>query len=263
MANQHGNFLWYELMTNDVSAAQAFYGPLLGWQFADSGQADRVYQLASMNGNNICGLMPIPEGADMPPCWMGYLGVNDVDRAVVDLTKAGGTTYMEPLDIENVGRIAFVSDPQGAMFYVMHSGRSGSEQDNSSPPFAAEQPMIGHCAWNELMTSDQSAALSFYSKQFSWHKEDDAMDMGEAGSYEFLRHGSHMIAGIMKKPAEVPISAWSYYFRVSDIDKSVQIIKDNGGHLLAEPMEIPGGEFALQAIDPQQAMFALVGPRVL
>ena len=41
----------------------------------------------------------------MPPCWMGYLGVNDVDRAVAGITKAGGTTYMEPLDIENVGKM--------------------------------------------------------------------------------------------------------------------------------------------------------------
>ena len=262
MVDQHGNFLWYELMTSDVSAAQAFYGPLLGWQFTDSGQADRNYQLATMNGNNICGFMPVPESADMPPCWMGYLGVNNVDSAVADIINAGGTAHMDPFDVKNVGRIAFVSDPQGAMFYVMHAERSSSEPDGNSPPFAAEQPMIGHCAWNELMTSDQSAALSFYSRQFSWEREDEAMDMGDAGSYEFLRHGSHMIAGIMDKPVEVPVSVWSYYFRVADIDKAVQIIKDIGGHLLAEPMEIPGGEFALQAIDPQKAMFALVGPRI-
>ena len=124
MADQHGNFLWYELITSDVSAAQAFYGPLLGWQFADSGQADMVYQLASMNGNNICGLMPVPEGAGMPPCWMGYLGVNDVDNAVAEITKVWWyATHMDPFDIENVGRLAFVSDPQGAMFYVMHAER--------------------------------------------------------------------------------------------------------------------------------------------
>ena len=262
MANQHGNFVWYELMTGDVNAAQAFYGPLLGWQFEDSGQTDRVYQLASINGNNICGFMPVPEGAGMPPCWMGYLGVNDVDSITANITEAGGTVHMAPIDVENVGRIALVSDAQGAMVYLMQAASSIDQADSTGQPFAAEVPMIGHCAWNELMTSDQAAAISFYSRQFSWKKDDNAMDMGNAGSYEFFHHNGYMIAGVMKKPAEVPVSVWSYYFRVADIDNAVRTIKASGGHLLAQPMEIPGGEFALQAMDPQQAMFALVGPRV-
>lgn len=261
MANQHGNFVWYELISSDVTAAQDFYQSLLGWQFADSGQSDRVYQLASKNGNNICGIMPIPEGASIPPCWLGYLGVDDVDSATAQIQEAGGTIHMEPFDVEHVGRIAFVSDPQGAMFYLMQATPGNNEPDSKYLPFAAEEPVVGHCAWNELMTSDQSAAMAFYAKQFSWVKDDNAMDMGDAGTYEFFRHGTYMIAGIMSKPAEVPVSAWSYYFRVTDIDKAVQTIKSNGGQLLAEPMEIPGGEFALQALDPQQAMFGLVGPR--
>ena len=262
MASEHGNFVWYELITSDINAAQAFYGSLLGWQFADGGQPGHVYQLASMNGNNVCGLMPVPEDTSIPPCWMGYVGVNNVDSAAADISAAGGSIQMAPFDIENVGRIAFVSDPQGAMFYLMHATSSNDKSGSNSPPFAAEHPVVGHCAWNELMTSDQTAAMGFYSSHFSWIKDDNAMDMGDAGSYEFFRHGGHMIAGIMSKPAEVPVSFWSYYFRVADIDKAVQIIKDNGGHLLAEPMEIPGGEFALQAIDPQQAMFGLVGSKI-
>jgi predicted enzyme related to lactoylglutathione lyase len=55
---------------------------------------------------------------------------------------------------------------------------------------------------------------------------------------------------------------WAYYFRVADIDKAVEYINANGGQILQEPTEIPGGEFSINAMDPQGAAFGLVGPRV-
>ena len=57
------------------------------------------------------------------------------------------------------------------------------------------------------------------------------------------------------------VSVWTYYIGVDDIDRAVAAINEGGGRILNGPMEIPGGEYALNAMDPQGAAFGLVGPR--
>jgi len=182
MRNEHGDFIWYELLTSDANAAAA---------------------------------------------------------------------------VENVGRMAMVADPQGALFYVM---RGASSEPSYS--FAAIEPKVGHCAWNELSTTDPEAAKTFYSKLFGWAKDGD-LDMGPMGKYEFLRvaGGRFLLGAVMPKMPQMPVSAWTYYFRVSDIDAAVDALKAAGGTLHMEPMEIPGGDYSLSASDPQGAAFGLVGPR--
>lgn len=261
MANRHGDFIWYDLMTSDINAAKTFYGPLLGWTFKDSGQSDRDYHLASMNGHSICGFMQIPEGVDIPSYWLGHIAVGDIQGAALAIKNDGGQVLMEPWEIPNVGWIAYVADPQGAMFYIMQPSSPGDYPDERSLAFAAETPMIGHCGWNELMSADQQSAMSFYAKQFTWKAEDESMDMGEAGTYVFFSHSGHFVAGVMTKPDEMPISTWIHYFRVADIDDAVKTIVEQGGQTIGEPMPIPGDDFMIQGLDPQHALFALVGPR--
>ena len=262
MTNKHGDFIWYELMTNDADAAQEFYSAVVGWDFADSGQVDSDYREISMSGNGIGGILPLtPDmtSGGARPGWMGYINVEDVDRMAEAIISAGGSVHMEPQDIQGVGRFAFVADQQGAMFYVMKPTPPAGNPDFSSTAFAATEPMVGHCAWNELATSDPDAALNFYHDLFGW-EEDEALDMGPTGTYTMLRH-DFMIGGMMAKPDKMPVSAWTYYFRVPDIDGAVDTIKAKGGEIIVEPTEIPGGDFSVNAIDPQGAAFALVGPR--
>ncbi len=179
--------------------------------------------------------------------------------SIAPIVSAGGSVGMEPQDIPGVGRFAFVADQQGAVFYVMKPIPPAGNPDFSSMAFAATEPMVGHCAWNELATSDPDAALNFYHDLLGW-ETDEEMDMGPMGTYTMLRH-DFMMGGMMAKPDEMPVSAWTYYFRVSDIDAAVETIKAKGGEIIVEPMEVPGGEFSVNAMDPQGAAFALVGPR--
>ena len=263
MPDRHGDFIWYELMTSDADAAQDFYGPLLGWTFADSDQEGIDYRMFSASKNTIGGLMQIsPEMAQggARATWLGYIAVGDVDAAVESVKAAGGTVHRAPWDVPHAGRMAFVSDPQGAMFYVMRPFPPADNPNATSVSFASTNPMLGQCAWNELSSSDPKAAIDFYTRQFGWRQEGD-MDMGPMGKYQFFYHGLDMIAGVMKKMPEVPVSAWSYYFRVADIDAAVRMIKDKGGSIMQEPIEIPGGEFSIFGRDPQGAALALVGAR--
>ena len=118
---------------------------------------------------------------------------------------------------------------------------------------------FGDFIWYELMTDDADAAQDFYHDLFGWEK-DGEMDMGALGKYEFLRH-DFMLGAMMPKMPGMPLSMWTYYFRVPDIDVAVAIIKKNGGKILQEPTEIPGGDFSMNVLDAQGAAFALVGAR--
>lgn len=258
MPNKHGDFIWYELMTPDAAASEAFYGPLLGWTF---GGGSDYREIAASEGG-VGGMLPLT--AEMAahgarPMWTGYILVDDVDAMVGSVEHGGGKTYMAARTMEGVGRFAMLADPQGAPFYVMKPTPPADNPDATSNAYAADRPMLGHCAWNELITDDPVAAIGFYGARFGW-VVDSEMDMGPAGRYSMLRHGP-MLGGVMARPAEMPASAWVYYFRVGDIDTAVTMIGAGGGTMIMGPVQVPGGDFAIQAIDPQGAHFALVGAR--
>lgn len=255
MTNPHGTPIWYELITSDPDAAQAFYTDVIGWTVgrfpgAPAGPVDyRIF--SAPDGEGVGGMMKSPEGGP-PPVWFGYIGVDDVDAAVDRISAAGGAVCMPPMTIEGVGRLAMVADPQGVTFYVM----KGSSLEAST---AFKRMALGHGEWNELQTSDDQAALAFYGDQFGWAK-DGAMPMGEMGEYSFLSHGGGMIGAVMKaSPGETP--RWNYFFRVGDIDEAKQRIESAGGSIRQGPIQVPGGDYVIYAVDPQGATFGVVGSR--
>jgi uncharacterized protein len=193
---------------------------------------------------------------------MGYILVDDVDASAAAVTAAGGSIHMQPWEIPGIGRMAFVADPQGAMFYIMKPTPPADNPDGESTSFAATAPIVGHCAWNELYTTDPVAAKAFYAKLFGWVK-DGEMNMGPLGKYEFLQDaaGRFSLGGVMLKMPQMPVPFWNYYFRVPDIDRAATAIRLHGGTVLEDPAEIPGGDFSMNALDPQGAGFALVGAR--
>ncbi|MOA65650.1 Glyoxalase-like domain protein [compost metagenome] len=65
----------------------------------------------------------------------------------------------------------------------------------------------------------------------------------------------------MTKPKDIPSPYWLYYISVSALDTAIERIKSGGGKIVLEPMEVPGGAWIVQALDPQGALFALVGQR--
>jgi uncharacterized protein len=259
MANKHGDFIWYELMTTDADGAREFYHKVVGWDIEAVPSGDMDYRMISSENGPIAGLMPLTSemvSGGVPSAWLGYVGVDDVDAMAKSYADGGGAIHIPPTDIPGVGRFAYVADPQGAMLYVM---RGASDEESLS--FSYDHPRIGHCAWNELATTDVEAAKHFYGQRFGWVK-DGEMDMGPMGAYEFLRHGDKgMLGAVMPKVPEDPNSHWIHYFRVADIDAAMAAITANGGQVTMGPDPIPGGDFSMKGIDPQGAHFALVGSR--
>ncbi|WP_022960394.1 VOC family protein [Spongiibacter tropicus] len=263
MRNQHGQFIWYELLTDNCDAALSFYRAILGWQTSDSIQPGMGYRILrahdedSGESHDIAGLMALSDDmkrGGVRPVWLGYICVDDVDQCLTRILANGGQLQMPATNIPQVGRIAMVTDPDGAPFYVMR-GLS----DEASLAFAFDKPRVGHCAWNELVTPDPEAAKTFYFSEFGWSK-DGELDMGPMGRYEFIRHNG-VIGALMPAPEEMPMPMWQYYFRCADIDDACETILQNKGQILHGPDEIPGGDFTVAGIDPQGARFALVGSR--
>jgi predicted enzyme related to lactoylglutathione lyase len=253
------NFIWYELFTTDVDAAQKFYSQVVGWKVTDSGQADIDYRIWMAKEVGIGGMMAMPADVaaqGMKPIWLGYINVPDVDKALAAIVAVGGQVRMPATDIPNVGRIACLTDPQGAGFYVMTP-----KGDGKSESYAEGVP--GHCSWNELHTSDSAAGLKFYSEQFGWTNTQN-MDMGPMGTYHvFSADSKQDIGGMMTmNPEDGQSPAWLYYFCVDNIDAAVARVIDARGVVTFGPHQVPGGGWVIVGIDPQQGKFALVGPKV-
>jgi len=113
----HGNFFWNELMTRDAEKAKKFYAATVGWTFDGMPMPNGTYWVAAMEGKPVGGIFTMagPEFAGVPEHWMSYLAVDDVDARVKKATTAGAKVMRAPFDVPEVGRIAILAEPGGAM----------------------------------------------------------------------------------------------------------------------------------------------------
>lgn len=253
MTNSHGDFIWYELLTSDPAAAKRFYDPVAGWTIEDQPAGDIDYRMIDAGDGPVGGTMTLTrdmtdQGAK--PRWLGYIGVDDVDATVAAIEARGGHIVMPAFDMEEVGRIALASDPQGNAFYVM---RGASAEASTS--FDPEK--YGHAAWNELQTSDLEAAKDFYPAIFGWTLG-EVMPMPGMGDYQFIDHGGRMIGAMMTALPNAP-TGWGFAFFNRDVDAAATRIAELGGTVVDGPMEVPGDQRAVMATDPEGVPFMLVG----
>lgn len=251
-----GRFIWYELGTTDRAGAEKFYTQVIGWK-TQPFPGPMPYTLWVAGAKQVGGLMDLPEQARQmgaPPNWLGYVAVEDADATVARAKELGGSVFVPPTDIPNVGRFAVLADPTGAVFALI---RGTPEPGKPVDLPTGDQP--GEVGWHELYTSDPDKAWAFYSALFGWHKT-EAMDMGPDGVYQMYAKGSKTLGGIMRKPEQMPYSAWGYYFTVPELTAAVEAVKTGGGQIVNGPMQVPGGGWIAQALDPQGAYFALFSP---
>jgi predicted enzyme related to lactoylglutathione lyase len=119
---KHGQFSWNELATTDPAAATKFYTELFGWTTQDYPMPEFNYTVVKQKGeeNGQGGIMPIPPNAQgMPPAWISYVTVDDVDTSAQLAGKLGGKILVPPRDIPNVGRFSVIQDPQGAAIAII------------------------------------------------------------------------------------------------------------------------------------------------
>jgi len=126
---QHGHFHWNELMTHDAEAAKTFYGDIIGWTFNGMPDPQGGTYWIGMDGERPAGgifdLNGKKEFEGLPPQWMSYLAVDDVDARVEAATKAGAKVVQPAMDIPGVGRIVMIQDAGGAVIGWMTPASQG------------------------------------------------------------------------------------------------------------------------------------------
>jgi uncharacterized protein len=255
MADSHGRFVWYELMTTDMEAAKAFYAEVVGWGTQDASMPGMAYTLFTAGGTSVSGLMGLSEDArklGWRPSWFGYVGVNDVDATADRIKQLGGAVHVPPTDVPNISRFSVAVDPQMATIALFKWLTPGQEQP-------AELSAPGRVGWHELLAADWEKAFAFYAELFGWQKADG--DTGAMGMYQLFSAGGQTIGGMFTKPPTVPVPFWLYYFNIGDIDLAIKRVKAGSGQILNGPIEVPGDRWIVQCTDPQGAIFALVGKR--
>jgi uncharacterized protein len=256
MSTTKGRFVWYDLMTTDVDAAKAFYSEVIGYK-TQAWDGPMPYSMWCVGDQPVGGVMALPEEvqkAGVPPHWLAYVAVDDVDASAKQAASLGGTILKGGTDIPTVGRFAVIADPQGAAIALFKSATHMKRDDGDPRP--------GDFTWHELNTTDHKAAWKFYHGLFGW-KHTSSMDMGPGMGDYFMFDRSDAPEGKacgglsdMAKVQGIP-PHWLYYTTVDDIDGAIERIKQHGGKLLNGPMEVPGGDKVAQCQDPQGGAFAI------
>ena len=120
LVNAPGCFCWSELACRDTGAAAAFYGSVFGWDSDTSQMGPMTYSEWRLAGRAVGGMVHMdeewPEG--VPPRWVVYFAVADCDAAAARAAELGGQVTVPPADAPP-GRLAVITDPQGASFTII------------------------------------------------------------------------------------------------------------------------------------------------
>ncbi|MCX4691760.1 VOC family protein [Streptomyces sp. NBC_01408] len=249
-----GTPCWIDLMVPDQQAALDFYCDLFGWQ-GEIGPAETGgYSVCTLKGKPVAGIMKAmnPDGTvpdPMPPTvWTTYLATDSLDSTLKSVTDAGGTVMMPAMDVMELGRMAVIADPTGAVVGLWEAGSfDGAGIVNEH----------GALIWNELGTGDKDAAAAFYSAVLPVTTAPAQMD-GAEGYTEF-KVGGRSVAGMMSLDEMPPGTPpyWMAYFQVDDVDSIQAAATRAGGNVLAPAFDMPVGRMAVLT-DPQGAPFAVI-----
>lgn len=241
---QHGVPSWVDLGTPDLAAATAFYSGLFGWNVLTGPPESGGYAIAELRGKPVAGLGPQMNPG--PPVWATYVNVDSADAVMGLVEPAGGHIIMPPMDVMDVGRMAILADPLGAVISVWQAGNH---------PGAGLVNEPGTYGWSELITTDIERSKSFYASVFGWGARTSGDDPQTA--YTEWQVDGRSVGGMMLKqptmPAEMPPN-WGVYFVVPDADAAVEQVRGLGGQVFMGPMDIEPGRFAV-VCDPTGAIF--------
>ena len=240
-----GKFIWADLITRDIELVSSFYGEVLGWEFQDVGTDYRVIYL---DGRAIGGIVkdqrePSDENRSL---WLGFISVSNPDKTVELVLEAGGEVIIDPVTIDQRGRHAVVSDPEGAPIGIIRSA-SGDPEDLAAS--------FGEWIWIELWSNDPEKVAKFYN--FAGY---DILDNWETeGLVDYiLASDGYARAGIVQKIDKSTRAGWLPYIRVENVSETVEKALVNGASVLTTVDRTHAGGNASILADPDGAVFAVI-----
>jgi predicted enzyme related to lactoylglutathione lyase len=260
---------WVDTSQPDPEAAVAFYSGLFGWEFEDvmPPGSEGKYFIARIRGGDVAAVGSIPEAAPQVATWNTYIWVESADETASKVRDAGGNVVMEPFDVMDSGRMAMVTDREGAAFCVWQAKRQKGAQIVNEH---------GSVNFNDLNTRDPEAAKSFYGAVFGWQTLDleggfQVWTLPGYGDYlerdnPDIRKGmdelgapkgfEDVVASLAPIPDDQPDVRphWGLTFAVDDADAIAEKTTELGGKVLAPPFDAPWVRMTVIS-DPQGATF--------
>ena len=264
----HGVPCWIDTSQPDPEAALPFYGGLFGWEFEDvmPDGTDGSYFIGRIRGGDVAAVGSLPEGAPPMAMWNTYVWVDNVDETVTAARAAGGGVISEPFDVMDSGRMAVLSDPEGAVFCIWEA------KEHKGAKVVNEH---GALNFNGLATRNPDGAEAFYGAVFGWRR----LTLPSGVMWALPGYGDHLEAsspGLRRQMAEMgapdgfidvvaaldPIADddsaspahWTVTFAVDDVDAAATTAKERGGDVVAGPFDAPWTRMAVIK-DPQGATF--------
>jgi len=255
---------WIDISAPDAQAAAQFYSDLFGWEIDNvmPEGADGEYFVGRIRGGDVAGIGSVVDGASRAT-WNSYVWVDNADDAAAKARSAGGSAT-DTFDVMNAGRMAVVTDPEGAAISVWEAKEHlGSKIVNEH----------GSLNFNVLATRDLERAKAFYGALFGWN----ALPLPSGTMWTLPGYGDHLeesnpglrkgmtdmgapdgfidvVAAMNPMPANEATARWDVTFAVDDIEATAKTAKELGGKVLAGPFDAPWCRMALIE-DPQGATF--------
>jgi predicted enzyme related to lactoylglutathione lyase len=240
-----GRIVWHDHISEDAGRAQEFYKQLLGWETEIWKPGEMDYPMIIVGGQMHGGFGPA-QGRS-PARWLCHVCVDNTDEPAARATANGGEMLGSPRDIPEVGRMAVIRDPQGAVISLF------------SPQGDAPPQTTGAFEWDELWTTDLEGAKKFYGAVIGWRANE--MSMGDAGTYVLFGIGDKDSAGCtaIQPDMQVPPN-WLAYLHTDDIEATLAKAPELGGSVMMPRMDMEGiGAFAVLT-DTVGATFGVLQP---
>jgi uncharacterized protein len=259
---------WVDTNQPEPEAALPFYSGLFGWEFEDAMPpgSGSSYFIGRIRGGDVAAVGPVPDGAPSVAIWNSYVCVANVDETAAKVREAGGAVASGPLDVADAGRMAVVTDPEGAVLSLWQpKARKGAQVVNEH----------GALNFNGLATRDIDGAKAFYGAVFGWQ----VLELPSGWMWTLPGYGDHLeqatpglreqmdsfgapagfidvvaaLNPIADDDADTP-AHWNVTFGVDDADATAAKVAELGGAVLAGPLDAPWSRNVVVE-DPQGATF--------
>ncbi len=217
-----GKFIWHDLVTPDAASAGKFYEELFGWQIEYGGK----YAVVRNGGKLIAGILQVEptDGHIRDAVWIPSVSVADLDSAIEIAKANGGTVLTGPVDMDQRGRAALISDPQRADLVLLNA--------KGGDPIDAEA-QLGDWLWDEIWTDDPQLIGEFYTAVLGY----DEIVPGD--DYDVFVHRGEWRSGMRHLYDRDDHMLWVPVVRVSDPEVMVLRVKELGGTVWIEPKDAP------------------------
>jgi uncharacterized protein len=237
---------WTDLMTPDTDKARTFYHAIFGWHYHVAEEFGG-YINAHIDEQLVAGIVgPNQSSANMPAAWTVYFASHDIDADVAKAVALGGSVMAPVMSVGEIGKMAILQDPQGAVFGLWQAGTfigSMLSQD------------IGAMDWVELVTSNATEANTFYKALLGA----TSSPMPGGMEYHVLQQGEVQHGGIMQADPSWGLdghSFWVTYWSVKDADATIATALQYGGTINGSVDDTPFGRLA-SLVDPTGAQFKI------